>query len=106
MEEQLPRLAHAIGLPVLSLAGLAGKSLPIDASLTLHRGEILGIAGLVGAGRTEMLRAVFGLDPVIRGGGDRAHQSRGPGPARDAAAGGSVRDSVCSARIARRKGWR
>jgi ribose transport system ATP-binding protein len=67
LDEQLPRLAHVIGLPVLSLSGLAGESLPIDASLTLHRGEILGIAGLVGAGRTEMLRAVFGLDPVIRG---------------------------------------
>jgi ribose transport system ATP-binding protein len=33
----------------------------------LHRGEVLGIAGLVGAGRTELLRAVFGLDPVKRG---------------------------------------
>jgi len=33
----------------------------------LHQGEVLGIAGLVGAGRTELLRAIFGLDPVRRG---------------------------------------
>jgi ribose transport system ATP-binding protein len=34
-----------------------------DVSFQLHRGEILGIAGLVGAGRTEVMRAVFGADP-------------------------------------------
>jgi len=36
-------------------------------SLTLHRGEILGIAGILGAGRSELLRAVYGLDPVRSG---------------------------------------
>jgi len=38
-----------------------------DASLDLRRGEVVGIAGLVGAGRTELARAIFGLDPVKRG---------------------------------------
>ena len=38
-----------------------------SASLKLHRGEVLGIAGLVGAGRTELLRAIFGLDKVRSG---------------------------------------
>ncbi|MBI1876248.1 MAG: sugar ABC transporter ATP-binding protein, partial [Acidobacteria bacterium] len=37
---------------------------PGSASFTLHRGEILGIAGLMGAGRTRLLRALFGLEPV------------------------------------------
>jgi len=41
-----------------------------DVSFTLHRGEVLGVAGLVGAGRSELGAALFGLDP-IRGGGIR-----------------------------------
>lgn len=67
LEEIYPRAPHAIGEPILKLDALAGKSKPASASLTLRRGEILGIAGLVGAGRTEMLRAIFGLDRVKSG---------------------------------------
>jgi len=52
---------------VLSLRDLAGLAKPTAASLTLHRGEVLGIAGLVGAGRTELLRVLFGLDRVRSG---------------------------------------
>ncbi len=55
------------GEVVLSVEGLAGRALPVDASLELRRGEVLGIAGLVGAGRSELLRVVFGLDPVRSG---------------------------------------
>jgi ribose transport system ATP-binding protein len=55
------------GAEILVLDDLAGSSLPARASLTLRRGEVLGIAGLVGSGRTELLRATFGLDPVVRG---------------------------------------
>jgi ribose transport system ATP-binding protein len=39
-----------------------------DVSLSLHRGEVLGLSGLMGAGRTELARALFGLDPVDTGG--------------------------------------
>jgi ribose transport system ATP-binding protein len=67
LTEQFPRVPHAMGDPVLELKDLAGEELPRGVSLTLHRGEILGIAGIIGAGRTELLRAVFGLDPVRRG---------------------------------------
>lgn len=67
LTDQFPRVPHAVGGPVLELTDLSGVELPRGVSLTLHRGEILGIAGIVGAGRTELLRAVFGLDPV-RGG--------------------------------------
>ena len=41
--------------------------MPGAATFTLRRGEILGIAGLLGAGRTRLLRAIFGLEPVRSG---------------------------------------
>jgi len=65
--ELYPRSPRTAGAAVLEISGVAGRRLPESASLVLHRGEVLGIAGLVGAGRTELVRAVFGLDPVRRG---------------------------------------
>src|SRR5262249_51747708 len=61
LTDQFPRVPHTPGEPVLELADLRGVELPRGVSLTLRRGEVLGIAGIVGAGRTELLRAVFGL---------------------------------------------
>ena len=67
IDELFVRSARHAGEVVLELDGLGGASKPERASLTLRRGEVLGIAGLMGAGRTELLRAVYGLDPVRRG---------------------------------------
>jgi ribose transport system ATP-binding protein len=65
--EIYPRAASEPGAPVLELKNLAGETKPRAVSLTLRAGEILGIAGLVGAGRTETLRAVFGVDEIAGG---------------------------------------
>ena len=62
-----PRSPRTPGEVVIELSDIAGIRKPASASLALHRGEVLGIAGLVGAGRTELLRAIFGLDPVRAG---------------------------------------
>ena len=67
VEDLYPRSARTPGEVLLELEGLAGRGKPESASLGLRRGEVFGIAGLVGAGRTELMRAVFGLDPVRRG---------------------------------------
>ena len=67
IEELYPSVPHTPGETVLSLSGLSGVTKPQDVSFDLRRGEILGLAGLVGAGRTELLRSIFALDPVRSG---------------------------------------
>ncbi len=67
LDEVFPEVPHERGAVLLSLSALAGSDLPREASLDLHRGEVFGIAGLVGAGRTELLRALFGLDVIKSG---------------------------------------
>ncbi|MBE3069072.1 MAG: sugar ABC transporter ATP-binding protein [Planctomycetes bacterium] len=61
------RTPHEVGEPVLDLAALTGTKMPRGADLELRRGEVLGIAGLIGSGRTELIRAVFGLDAIAAG---------------------------------------
>ena len=67
VEELFPRSVRTPGDTVLELSELAGQKLPLAATLRLRRGEVLGIAGLLGSGRSELLRAIFGLDAVKRG---------------------------------------
>jgi ribose transport system ATP-binding protein len=65
--EQFPQGRSTPGEIVLRVDHLGGVVLPRECSFELRRGEILGIAGIVGAGRTELIRAIFGLDPVRAG---------------------------------------
>jgi ribose transport system ATP-binding protein len=67
IESLFPRSERAPGEMVLEVETLSGESKPVNASLQLRRGEVLGIAGLVGAGRTELLRTIFGLEEVRTG---------------------------------------
>jgi ribose transport system ATP-binding protein len=67
IEELYPNVPHTPGETLLSVASLSGRTKPQDASFDLRRGEILGLAGLVGAGRTELVRAIFALDEVRSG---------------------------------------
>jgi ribose transport system ATP-binding protein len=77
VEELYPRSPRSPGEPLLSLNALSGVTRPDQVTLTLHRGEVLGIAGIIGSGRTELLRAIFGLDPV-RTGSIRVKAYEGP----------------------------
>ena len=66
LADMYPRGPRTTGEPLLRLDGLVPARLnPV--SFTLHRGEIFGIAGLLGAGRTRLLRGLFGLDAVKSG---------------------------------------
>ena len=75
VDQQYPPRRAQRGAVALAVADLEGAPLPRHASLTLHHGEILGIGGLCGAGRSELLETLFGLRPR-RGG----HVERGAGP--------------------------
>jgi len=67
VDQLYPRSGRTRGDVLLEVKDLSGVRKPRGAHLTLHRGEIVGIAGLVGSGRTEFLRTIFGLDPVREG---------------------------------------
>ena len=82
-----PKVPHTIGDPVLEVQQLSGRVLPRGVSFQLRRGEILGLFGLVGAGRTETLRCLLGLDRVRAGHVLIAGRSHGQRPSARIAAG-------------------
>ncbi|MCS6844155.1 MAG: sugar ABC transporter ATP-binding protein [Caldilineales bacterium] len=63
LDDMFHKEAAAIGEPILEVRNLSRKGVVEGVSFTLRRGEILGFAGLVGAGRTETVRLLFGADP-------------------------------------------
>jgi len=67
LTEVFPKRDVEIGDVVLDVRGLTRSGEFDDISLTVRSGEILGLAGLVGAGRTEVARAIFGLDHADAG---------------------------------------
>ena len=67
MNNYYPARDHNIGKTVLSVSHLAAGSSVKDVSFYVRAGEVLGISGLVGAGRTESMRAIFGIDKIDSG---------------------------------------
>ncbi len=67
LKQKFPKVAAQRADEVLRVEGLNQGNRLRDISFTAHKGEVLGVAGLVGAGRTELLRAVFGADPIDSG---------------------------------------
>jgi ABC-type sugar transport system ATPase subunit len=68
IEALYPQREHKqFGETLLSVQGLHLQGSPYPISFDVHAGEILGLGGLVGAGRTETVRAIFGADPVDTG---------------------------------------
>jgi len=67
IEDEFPKRSHTIGPPRLQVKGLQSGRAVRDVSFEVCRGEVLGITGLVGAGRTETVRLIFGADPAEAG---------------------------------------
>jgi ribose transport system ATP-binding protein len=67
LTELFPKERAELGPEVLRVEGLNTPGELKDISFSLRKGEVLGIAGLLGAGRTELARAIFGLDKITSG---------------------------------------
>lgn len=67
VDQTFPKRTHQIGEEILRVENLQQKGCNTKVSFVLHKGEVLGIAGLVGSGRTETMRALFGVDYISGG---------------------------------------
>ncbi len=67
LTEKFPRQRANIGDEVLRIERLQRRGVLHDISFSLHRGEVVGLAGLMGSGRTELARAMFGADRIDGG---------------------------------------
>ena len=67
VDQAFPKRIVPIGEPILAVNGLSNATEFADISFTLRKGEILGLYGLVGAGRSEAMQGLFGLSTVTKG---------------------------------------
>jgi len=87
LDEMYPRIPHQRGDALIEVSDLKTRTGLQHANLTLHRGEVLGIAGLIGSGRSELLRGIYGLDPIDSGSVQVAGRSHRPDPTRSIESG-------------------
>lgn len=91
IENVFPDLAPPTDVEALQVSALTSVDDSFrDINVTVHKGEILGIAGIVGAGRTELVRAIAGADAVASGSVSVGGRTLKPGDTRDAIAAGVV----------------
>ncbi len=67
LKSHFPKLRAAKGEEVLRVGGLSIKGVLYDISFSIHQGEVLGIAGLLGSGRTELASSLFGVGKIDSG---------------------------------------
>lgn len=67
LEDNFPKRAASPGEPILEVRNLSKAGILDDVSFTVRAGEVVALAGLVGAGRTEIARCIFGADPYDAG---------------------------------------
>ncbi|WP_369722103.1 sugar ABC transporter ATP-binding protein [Bradyrhizobium sp. LLZ17] len=85
IESLFPKVAAAVGAPVLEVHDLVRRPMTKGVSLTVRAGEIVGLAGLIGSGRSELAQTIFGITPAESGEillAGEAAEIRSPGRAR------------------------
>ncbi len=88
IEHLYPPREHRVSTePLLAVEALSQPSIVHDISFVLHAGEVLGIAGLMGSGRSELVRILYGLDPFRQGRIKLAGRPLTPAPRVSMAAG-------------------
>jgi rhamnose transport system ATP-binding protein len=88
VREVFPSRTSSVGEPVLEVAGLSSQTGLSEVSFRVRAGEVVALAGLMGSGRTEVARAIFGLDATARGTLRVAGQTLGFGSVRAAVGAG------------------
>ncbi|MBV8614483.1 MAG: ATP-binding cassette domain-containing protein [Acetobacteraceae bacterium] len=63
----LERREATLGEPLVELRGVTGPRKPRSVDLVIHRGEVVGVAGLLGSGRSALARVLCGIDPLVAG---------------------------------------
>ena len=67
VKEYYPKMDHKTDIPILEVSNIRSANKVTDVSFCVHRGEVFGLGGVLGAGRTEIARAIFGIDPLTAG---------------------------------------
>jgi ribose transport system ATP-binding protein len=67
IEQHYPKEAHARAVSRLDVQNISTAHGVHDVSFTIHEGEVFGLGGMLGSGRTEIARAIYGVDPLTSG---------------------------------------
>jgi ABC-type sugar transport system, ATPase component len=67
IEQHYPKESHVQSTPCLEIENLSTENGVNNVSFMVHAGEVFGLGGMLGSGRTEIARAIYGLDRIIRG---------------------------------------
>jgi ABC-type sugar transport system ATPase subunit len=67
VKDYYPKVVNKTDIPILEVRDICTENKVNNVSFSVHRGEVFGFGGVLGSGRTEIARAIFGLDPLTNG---------------------------------------
>jgi ribose transport system ATP-binding protein len=67
VKDYYPKVVNKTDIPILEVRDICTENKVNNVSFSVHRGEVFGLGGVLGSGRTEIARAIFGLDPLTTG---------------------------------------